>query len=78
MSALAITRLRSARRTWCNGKITIITVMAFVGSAGHVKTRPLLWSFRSDDKNRRDEHWDHDSLSEEFESRDICAVQSSG
>jgi hypothetical protein len=30
-------------------------------AAGHenVKTRPLLWSFRSDDKNRRDERWDH-------------------
>jgi hypothetical protein len=32
--------------------------MAYAGSAGHVKTRPLLWSFRSDDKNRRDERWD--------------------
>src|SRR4051812_45062695 len=32
--------------------------------AGHenVKTRPLLWSFRSDDKNRRDERWDQCSL----------------
>jgi hypothetical protein len=44
--------------------------MAYAGSAGHVKTRPLLWSFRSDDKNRRDERWEVSGISADLANND--------
>jgi Protein of unknown function (DUF1194) len=50
--AMALSCPRSSRRTWDDFDIKISPVMAYVDSAGHVKTGALLWLSCSNEKKQ--------------------------